>query len=377
VALCSDGFGADRRLAPTESAPEQTRTTTRFREHPIVSIAPYGLRFFRATILCTAGLLALILRPIPAEAQLGRLKNMVAGVEKGEMYGEDVTDEGSPVVFVVDLTPVVELPQGAVDNLKQMVAQQGEAYVRQKLVEEGADWALRAAGPAGMAVREVMRRRSDRTERARNNVRAAIEGLEDDQRFGLVTFEGGPSVWRSPAPEATETNREEAREFVGGLQKVEGDGFLQSALLAAAGLAVDPAMYGGGAGGMSPAGVDPGSAAMAAQTGALQAGALQGAMPEASPWGTLSGPTVSAENLLRGIELAFELEPEAIVIVLGAAPSEDTVGLLGRVEELAAGRDVTIHAAVFGENQSGGVLRDLAEANDGELLTDEEEAEED
>jgi len=32
---------------------------------------------------------------------------------------------------------------------------------------------------------------------------------------------------------------------------------------------------------------------------------------------------------------------------------------------------------VFGENQSGGVLRDLAEANDGELLTDEEEAEED
>ena len=305
-------------------------------------------------ILCTASLLALILSPLPAEAQLGRLKNMVAGVEKGEVYGEDVTDEGSPIVFVVDLTPVVELPQGAVDNLKQMVAQQGEAYVRQKLAEEGADWALRAAGPAGMAVREVMRRRNDRPERARNHVRAAIEGLEDDQRFGLVTFEGGPSAWRSPAPDATEPNREEAREFVGGLQKVEGDGFLQSALMAAAGLAVDPAMYGagGGAGGMPPAGVDPTSAS-----------------------GTLTGPTVSAENLLRGIELAFELEPEAIVIVLGAAPSEDTVGLLARVEELAAGREVTIHAAVFGENQSGGVLRELAEANDGELLTDEEEDE--
>ena len=79
---------------------------------------------------------------------------------------------------------------------------------------------------------------------------------------------------------------------------------------------------------------------------------------------------------MRGIELAFELEPEAIVVVLGAAPSEDTVGLLARVEELAADRDVTIHAAVFGENQSGGVLRELAEANDGELLTDEEEDEE-
>jgi hypothetical protein len=87
----------------------------------------------------------------------------------------------------------------------------------------------------------------------------------------------------------------------------------------------------------------------------------------------VSGPTVSAESLLRGIELAFELEPEAIVVVVGAAPSEDTVGLLARVEELAAGRDVTIHAAVFGENQSGGMLRELAEANDGELLTDEEE----
>ncbi len=273
---------------------------------------------------------------------------MVAGVEAGEIYGEDVTDEGSPIVFVVDLTPVVELPQGAVDNLKQMAAEQGEAYVRQKLAEEGSDWALRAAGPAGMAVREVMRRRSDRTERARNHVRAAIEGLEDDQRFGLVTFEGGPTVWRSPASEATESNREEAREFVGGLQKVEGDGFLQSALMAAAGLAVDPAMYGGGAGGMPPSGLS----------------------------GTLSGSTVSAENLLRGIELAFDLEPEAVVVVLGAAPSEDTVGLLARVDELAAGRDVTIHAAVFGENQSGGVLRELTEANDGELLTDEEDEDE-
>ncbi|HJU86832.1 MAG TPA: hypothetical protein VJ788_05650 [Gemmatimonadota bacterium] len=279
---------------------------------------------------------------------------MVAGVEKGEMYGEDVTDEGSPIVFVVDLTPVVELPQGAVDNLKQMAAQQGEAYVRQKLAEEGSDWALRAAGPAGMAVREVMRRRSDRTERARNHVRAAIEGLEDDQEFGLVTFEGGPSLWRSPATEATDANREEAREFVGGLQKIEGDGFLQSALMAAAGIAVDPAMYGASGGaGMPPVGVDP--------TGASA---------------TLSGPTVTAENLLRGIELAFELEPEAIVVLVGAAPSEDTVGLQARVEELAAGRDVTIHAAVFGENQSGGVLRKLAEANDGELLTDEEEEEE-
>lgn len=338
---------------------------------PILSFLPAGPISLRGTILATAGLLALIVSPVPADAQLGRLKNMVAGVEKGEVYGEDVTDEGSPIVFVVDLTPVVELPQGAVDNLKQMVAQQGEAYVRQKLAEEGADWALRAAGPAGMAVREVMRRRSDRTERARNHVRAAIEGLEDDQRFGLVTFDGGPSNWRSPAPEANESNREEAREFVGGLQKVEGDGFLRSALMTAAGLAVDPAMYGAGGGaGMPPAGVDPTSAAMAAQAGAAQA-----AIP-ANPSGTLSGPTVSAENLLRGIELAFELEPEAIVIVLGAAPAEDTVGLLSRVDELAAGRDVTIHVAVFGENQSGGVLRELAEANDGELLTDEEEDEE-
>jgi hypothetical protein len=338
----------------------------------IASFAPSGFRLFRVPILGAACLLALILWPFPAEAQLGRLKNMVAGVKKGEMYGEDVTDEGSPIVFVVDLTPVVELPQGAVDNLKQMAAQQGEAYVRQKLAEEGSDWALRAAGPAGMAVREVMRRRSDRTERARNHVRAAIEGLEDDQEFGLVTFEGGPSLWRAPAVTATESNREEAREFVGGLQKVEGDGFLQSALMAAAGIAVDPAMYGAaGAAGMPPAGVDPTGAALAAQAGAVEA-----PVPTASASGTLSGPTVSAERLLRGLERAFELEPEAIVVVLGAAPSEDTVGLLARVEELAAGRDVTIHAAVFGENQSGGVLRELAEANDGELLTDEEEDEE-
>jgi hypothetical protein len=338
VVLCSDRINAGIHTFDDVSS----------RGTPILSFRPSGPIPFRGVILCAAGLLAPILRPPPAEAQLGRLKNMVSGVEKGEVYGEDVTDEGSPIVFVVDLTPVVEVPQAAVDNLKQMVAQQGEAYVRQKLSEEGADWALRAAGPAGMAVREVMRRRNDRTERARNHVRAAIEGLEDEQRFGLVTFDGGPRSWRSPAPVADESNREEAREFVGELQKVEGDGFLQSALMAAAGLAVDPAMYGaaGGAG-----------------------------IPTANPSGTLSGPTVSVENLLQAIELAFELEPEAIVIVLGAAPLEDTVGLLARIEELGAGRDVTIHAAVFGENQSGGVLREVAEAHDGELLTDEEEEE--
>lgn len=359
MALFSDGI-----RAATHTFDVLSRGT------PILSFALSGPCSLRAVILGTASLLALILSPLPAEAQLGRLKNMVAGVEKGEVYGEDVTDEGSPIVFVVDLTPVVELPQGAVDNLKQMVAQQGEAYVRQKLAEEGADWALRAAGPAGMVVREVMARRNDRAERARNHVRAAIEGLEDDQRFGLVTFEGGPSSWQSPAPPASESNREEAREFVDRLQKVEGDGFLQSALLAAAGLAVDPAMYGaGGDAGMPPAGV-PTSAAMASQ-----AGALQGAIPATGASGTVPGPTISAENLLRGIELAFELEPEAIVVVVGAAPSGDSAGLLARVEELAAGREVTIHAAVFGENQSGGVLRDLAEANDGELLTDEEEEE--
>ena len=341
-------------------------------------IAPTCPACPRGLILGTASLLALLLSPLPAEAQLGRLKNMVAGVETGEVYGEDVTDEGSPIVFVVDLTPVVELPQGAVDNLKQMVAQQGEAYVRQKLAEEGADWALRAAGPAGMAVREVMRRRSDRTERARNHVRAAIEGLEDDQRFGLVTFDGGPTIWRSPASEATEENREVAREFVGELQKVEGDGFLQSALMVAAGLAVGPAAVGvaGYATQAPPPVTDSTSAEMSeAKAAAAQGEVPPGVAPAATE--TLTGPTVSEENLLRGIELAFELEPEAIVVVLGAAPSGDTVGLLARVEELAAGRDVTIHAAVFGENQSGGVLRELAEANDGELLTDEEETEED
>ena len=344
---------------------------------PILSLASSDSRASRATLLVAAVLLAPMLSPPPATAQLGRLKNMVAGVEKGELYGEDVTDEGSPIVFVVDLTPVVELPQSAVDNLRQMAAQQGEAYVRQKLAEEGADWALRAAGPAGMAVREVMRRRSDRTERARNHVRAAIEGLEDDHRFGLVTFDGGPTLWHSPASEATEANREEAREFVGELQKVEGDGFLQSALMAAAGLAVGP-----GAVGVASYAVQappPASDSTSAETPEAQAAAAQGEVPPgvAPPSaGTLTGPTVSAENLLRGLELAFELEPEAIVIVLGAAPPEDTVGLLARVEELGAGRDVTIHAAVFGENQSGGVLRDVAEAHDGELLTDEEEEEE-
>jgi hypothetical protein len=89
-----------------------------------------------------------------------------------------------------------------------------------------------------------------------------------------------------------------------------------------------------------------------------------------------SGPTVSGENLLRGIELALALEPETIVIVVGAAPAEDPTGFVARVDELLGERDVDIYAAVFGENQSGGVLLPLAEANEGELLAQEEQEEE-
>jgi hypothetical protein len=304
----------------------------------------------RIPILSCVLLLAQIFTSASADAQIGRLRNMVAGVTKGEIYGLDVTDEDSPIVFVVDLTPVVELPPGAVDNLRQMAAEQGEAYVRRKLAEEGSDWALRAAGPAGMVVKEVMARRSDRAERARNHVRAAIEGLEEDQRFGIVTFEGEPRAWQSAPVIASEANREEARDFLGQLQKVEGDGFLQSALMAAAGFAVDPSAY-----------ADP----------QVQTAVIPGA--PAAP----SGATVSAENLLRGIELALALEPETIVVVVGAAPAEDPAGFVARVEELMGERDVDIYAAVFGEKQSGGVLLPLAEANDGELLGQEEEEEED
>jgi hypothetical protein len=323
--------------------------------------------------------LALILAPASAEAQIGRLRNMVAGVTKGEVYGMDVTEIGSPVVFVVDLTPVIELPPGAVENLRQMAAQQGEAYVRRKLAEEGSDWALRAAGPAGMVVKEVMSRRSDRAERARNHVRAAIEGLDEDQRFGLVTFEGGPQSWRSPAPLADEPIREEAREFLAGLQKVEGDGFLQSALMAAAGFAAGEAAT--GAFGGAPGSVaDP--AAMQAPVGSasdpqVQAAMMAAATVEASAPAPASpvGPTVSTESLLRGIELALELDPEAIVVVVGSTSAEDPE-LVAHVHELLGEREVTIYAAVFGEDQPGGVLQALAEANGGRLLTAEEEEEE-
>lgn len=302
-------------------------------------------------------LLAAIGSPASAEAQFGRLKNMVAGVTKGEVYGLDVTQVGSPVVFVVDLTPVIELPPDAVENVRQMVAQEGEAYVRRKLAEEGPDWALRAAGPAGLVVREALARRNDRAERARNHIRAGIEGLDQEQRFGLVTFEGGAQTWRSPAPIADEANREEAREFLGGLQKVEGDGFLQSALMAAAGLSVDGGAYG--------AAGDPSD---------LQ---IQTAMATADPSTTLAAPasgTVPTENLLRGIELALELDPEAIVIVVGSTAAEDPEFVAG-VDDLLGEREVRIHTAVFGEDQPGGILQALAEANGGRLLTADGEEE--
>lgn len=333
-------------------------------------------------------LLALVAAPSSSEAQFDRLRNAVAGVEKGEIYGLDLEDTDSSVVFVVDLTPVIELPPGAADNLRSMVAQHGEAYVRQKLAAEGTDWMLRAAGPAGMAVRVVMAQRKDRAERARNHTRAAIEGLDDDQMFGLVTFEAGPATWHQMAA-ATRENRDEARDFLGDLQKAEGDGFLRNALLAAAGMGLESAL-GGAAGaqypGMNPAagmaGTDPAAmqammaaagaggpqaqAAMAAA--ALSASQSQAGMPAA---GTVpAAPTVSADDLLQGIGMALELEPEIIVIVVGSAPAQDSGEFVARVAELVAGRTVTIHTAVFGEDQPGGVLRDLAAANTGKLLTE-------
>ena len=67
-------------------------------------------------------------------------------------------------------------------------------------------------------------------------------------------------------------------------------------------------------------------------------------------------------------------DPEAIVVVVGSTAAEDSE-FVAQVHELIGEREVTIHAAAFGEDQPGSVLQALAEANGGRLLTEEEEEE--
>jgi hypothetical protein len=263
----------------------------------------------------------------PAEAQFG-LDRLLGGGEKGKIYGLDVRDTPS-LVFVVDFKIPVEMP-GVGDQVQDVVTQEAANYAQQKAIEKGGEVALMAAGPAGTLVRAGLAKRRDRAGRAESHVRAAIKGLDDDQSFGVVYFDGVPRTWNDALVSAEKDEREEADDLIDGLHDPEGGGLMAMASM-----------------GMS--------------------------MPGAAP----SGVAPTAAQVLTGIEQAFALDPETIVVILAEAPP-DAAALLDGVAALNVAGGTVIHTAGFTEDKdAASALRELAENNGGKYLTgDWEEPEE-
>ena len=258
----------------------------------------------------------------PAGAQFG-LDRLLGGGEKGKVYGLDVRDTPS-LVFVVDFTIAAEMP-GISDQLQDMATQEAAEYAQRKAIEKGGEVALMAAGPAGTLVRMGLAKRRDRAGRAESHVRAAIKGLDDDQRFSIVYFDSGPQAWNGALIAADDDAREAAEEMVDELYDPEGGGLMSMATMG---------MAGPGMPGTAPSGVPP-----------------------------------TAEQLLAGIEQAFALGPETIIVVLAEAPP-DAAALLEGVASLNAEGGIVIHTAGFTEDRdASSALRELAEKNGGEYLT--------
>ena len=263
----------------------------------------------------------------PVEAQFG-LDRLLGGGEKGKVYGLDVRDTPS-LVFVVDFTIPVEMP-GIGDQVQEVVTQEAADYAQRKAIEKGGEVALMAAGPAGTLVRAGLAKRRDRAGRAESHVRAAIKGLDDDQSFGVVYFDGAPRTWNDALVSAEKGEREEADDLIDQLHDPAGGGLMSMASM-----------------GMS--------------------------MPGAAP----SGVPPTAAQVLGAIEKAFALGPQTIVVILAEAPP-DAAALLEGVASLNVGSDTVIHTAGFTEDgDAGSALRELAEQNGGKYLTgDWEEPEE-
>ncbi|MGH7566554.1 MAG: hypothetical protein ACREK2_06970 [Gemmatimonadota bacterium] len=268
----------------------------------------------------------------PAGAQFG-IDRLWGGGEKGKVYGLDVRDTPS-LVFVVDFTIPMEMP-GVGDQLQDVVTQEAASYAQRKAIEKGGEVALMAAGPAGTLVRMGLAKRRDRAGRAESHVRAAIKGLDDDQSFSIVYFDGGPQTWNDALIAADDDARDAAGDLIDELHDPEGGGLMSMATM-----------------GMS--------------------------MPGTAP----SGVPPTAEQLLAGIEQAIALVPETIIVIVGEAPP-DAAALVDGVTSLNSEGSIVIHTAGFTEERdASSALRELAEENGGKYLTgdweepdDSEEAE--
>jgi hypothetical protein len=311
-------------------------------------------------------MLLLVLLPSSASAQLGGLRDRVRGGKEGEVYGLDVRSMGH-VVFVVDLSVPVEFTSEQRGQLRDQLAQQAGQYTQQQLAEKGGEYAALMAGPAGAIVKAAIVRRRDKVGTARRQLRNAIGGLEEDQQFGLVTFEGDPQPWHVDLVAATDDTRDEAKDVVEHAQGGDDDGgllgfgvsALRESFTAAGGLLLQhELMAAGGAGGTAlPAGMP------AALAGALPAGTGMAPTPPTPSPSAAFIPLPGA--FLRGVEEALRMQPDAIVLVVGGPPpGVEDAAFLAQVAEWNAG-SVVIHVAEFGSDDGSALYRAIAEQNGG------------
>ncbi len=164
--------------------------------------------------------LALLAAAAPAAAQID-LDNPYGSSGKGKIYGFDVTQYDN-VVFVVDFSGSMESQTGGMT----------ERTAAGKL--EGKLGGL-VGGRAGGKLQDEMAKRRKKVEEAKREVAGAIEGLGDEQLFGIVYFDDTPHVWKDELVPAAGDTRKEASKFI---KKVAGGGGtgIQQALEIAFGL---------------------------------------------------------------------------------------------------------------------------------------------
>jgi hypothetical protein len=302
----------------------------------------------------------------PAQGQLGRLKKMVTGTEEGKLYGFDVT-EIPEIVFVVDFSIPVEFTDDQKSQLREYVAQEAGQLAYRKALEEGGDYAALMAGPAGGIVKAAISARRDKIGQARRHVKAAIDGLSEEQEFGVVTFEDEPETW--DFDEATDDHKNEAKDVVDKAQGGDEDGgivgfgmsLVKESLAGAMGLALQQELM--AAAGGAEAGVPPAGAPQPAP--GMPVGAP---VPEPPPSARFAP---SVEALLEGLEDAIEMGPDAVVLVVGAPPvgvAQDE--FLAEVAEQNSDQ-VPIHVAEFGSEEGSPLYRALAEQSGGTYRTPE------
>ena len=160
----------------------------------------------RPSLAALAALACLVFGASPAAGQLD-VRNPYGSSGKGKIYGLDVT-QWNNIVFVVDFSGSMESETGGLTE--RTVAGRAERKLGGLV-----------GGRAGGKLEDELAKRRKKVEEAKREVAGAIEGLADEQLFGIVYFEDTPHVWQDELVPATEETRAEAATFI---KKVEGGG---------------------------------------------------------------------------------------------------------------------------------------------------------